>query len=105
MHIHMIAAAMLGLALPMPMLTATLNAADAGYDRRLAQAAAEIVAARMGPLRGSFSVDEKPILFVPPPSEAIRPPVRAELDPPAPGEWRNGLAIAVEKKSVVSPEL
>lgn len=103
MRIHIINAAVL--ASTALFLIGTGNAADARYDRKLAQAAAEIVAARMGPLRGGFSIDEEPELFVPQPAETVRRPVRAEPPPPAPGEWRNGLAIAVEKKSVVSPEL
>lgn len=86
-------------------LIGTGNAADARYDHKLAQAAAKIVAARMGPLRGGFSVDEKPALFVPQLAETVRRPVKAEPPAPVPGEWRNGLAIAVEKKSVASPEL
>lgn len=72
------------------------------YDRRLDAAAAEIAAARMGPLRGGFAPDERPALVVP---AAVPPqPPRAER-PPAPGEWRGGLAIAVERKTDVSPEL
>ena len=87
------------------LLMGKAGAADARYDRKLAQAAAEIVAERMGPLRGGFSVDEKPALLALTPPQTARQPVRAELPPPAPGEWRDGLAIAVEKKSVASPEL
>lgn len=77
------------------------KAADQRYDRRLAAAAAGIVAARMdAPLRGGFGVSEKPVLFVP----ADRP--RAERERiRRPGVWENGLAIAVERKSQVSPEL
>ena len=87
------------------LLMGRAGAADARYDRKLAQAAAEIVAERMGPLRGGFSVDEEPALLALTPPQAVRRPVKAQLPPPAPGEWRDGLAIAVEKKSVASPEL
>jgi len=87
------------------LLMGRAGAADARYDRKLAQAAAEIVAERMGPLRGGFSVDEKPALLTSMPPQTVRQSVRTELPSPAPGEWRDGLAIAVEKKSVASPEL
>lgn len=104
MRIRMFGAA--GLASALIFLVGTANAADARrYDRKLAEAAAEIVAARMGPLRGGFSVDEEPILLVPRPSQAVRRPAEIGLPPPRPGEWRGGLAIAVEKNSIVSPEL
>lgn len=85
------------------------------YDRRLAQAAAEIAASRMGSLRGAFAVDENPGLpaHVDPAATAgtgsaasasgAKPSRKRE--PPAPGVWHNGLAIAVERKSTVSPEL
>lgn len=95
-----------GLALALIFLASKANAADARrYDRKLAEAAAEIVAARMGTLRGGFSADEQPVLLVPRPSEAARRPAVTGLPPPRPGEWRGGLAIAVEKNSAVSPEL
>ena len=103
MRISMFGAAML--ASTLILLMGRAGAADARYDRKLAQAAAEIVAERMGPLRGGFSVDEKPALLVLTPAQTVRRPVRTEPPPPAPGEWRDGLAIAVEKKSVASPEL
>lgn len=93
------------LALTLILLMGRAGAADARYDRKLAQAAAEIVAGRMGPLRGGFAVDEEPVLFAPPPPQTMRRPARTELSAPVPGEWRDGLAIAVEKKSGVSPEL
>ena len=82
------------------------HAADQRHDTRIDEAAAEIVAARMGPLRGGFGTNEQPMLNIVQPGEisgrqsAQVPPTR-----PAPGEWRNGLAIAVEKKSGVSTEL
>ena len=104
MRISMFGAAMLASTLIL-LMGSRAGAADARYDRKLAQAAAEIVAERMGPLRGGFSVDEKPALLTPMPAQTVRRPVRTELPPPAPGEWRDGLAIAVEKKSVASPEL
>lgn len=103
MRIYIISAAVL--ASTALLLVGAGNAADARYDRKLAQAAAEIVAGRMGPLRGGFAVDEEPVLFAPPPPQTMRRPARTELSAPVPGEWRDGLAIAVEKKSGVSPEL
>ncbi|MCO5156530.1 MAG: hypothetical protein M9945_07210 [Aquamicrobium sp.] len=77
--------------------------ADGRYDRKLDEAAAQIAAAKMGSLRGGFAPDERPLLLKPVPrpqrERAERPAA------PAPGEWRDGLAIAVERKSAVSPEL
>jgi hypothetical protein len=55
----------------------------------------------MGSLRGGFEPGERPALFVPPPA----PETRRAPPPPRPGEWRDGLAIAVERGSKVSPEL
>ena len=85
------------------------------YDRRLAQAAAEIVASRMGSLRGAFEVDENAEQLVTVDPAANAGPADATLtararrprtsSPPRPGVWQNGLAIAVERKSTVSPEL
>ena len=75
--------------------------ADERYDRTLAEAAAGIVAARMdGKLRGGFGQDAEPLLQAP---AETSPPQPAK--PPRPGIWRDGLAIAVERKSSVSPEL
>lgn len=85
--------------------------ADERYDRKLDEAAAGIVAARMGALRTGFAADERPALVNPTPQPARvshrasgskAPSVRPA---PAPGEWRDGLAIAVERRSKASPEL
>lgn len=102
MAVRMPGAAMVALAVVS--LVAGAGAADERYDRKLDEAAAEIVAARMGPLRGGFSAGEQPALYVPQPQE-VRPVKQPAPKPPAPGEWRDGLAIAVEKKSRVSPDL
>lgn len=75
--------------------------ADERYDRKLDQAAAGIVAARIGALRGGFAPGERPALVEPAPA----PEVRKARPDPVPGEWRDGLAIAVERRSGVSPEL
>ncbi len=81
--------------------------ADGRYDRKLDEAAAQIAAAKMGSLRGGFAPDERPLLLSPAPApqreRAARP--AAPRAAPAPGEWRDGLAIAVERRSAVSPEL
>lgn len=102
MAVRMLGAAMVALAVA-PFI-AGASVADERYDRKLAEAAAEIVAARMGPLRGAFAANERPALYVPQPQE-VRPVKQPAPKPPVPGEWRNGLAIAVEKKSRVSPDL
>ena len=78
--------------------------ADGRYDRKLDQAAAEIAAARMGPLRGGFAPGDEPALLTPQPAAK---PERVPAAPPVlrPGVWHDGLAIAVERRSGVSPEL
>ena len=81
-------------------------AADERYDRRLAQAAAEIVAARMGPLRGGFAPGETPVLLAP--AGTVDTGARSEVRTPPrqpPGAWQDGLAIAVERKPSGSPDL
>jgi len=100
----MLGATMVALAIA-PLVAGASAADDVRYDRKLAEAAAEIVAARMGPLRGAFAINEQPALYVPQPQEARHPLPEPAPKPPVPGEWRNGLAIAVEKKSRVSPDL
>ena len=75
--------------------------ADGRYDRKLDEAAAEIAAAKMGSLRGGFAPGERPVVFVPPPA----PQAQAATPAPLPGVWHDGLAIAVERRSNVSPEL
>lgn len=81
--------------------------ADERYDRKLDEAAAGIVAARIGSLRGGFAPGERPLLLnlEPEPRQERAAPPAAPRTAPAPGEWRDGLAIAVERRSSVSPEL
>ena len=76
-------------------------AADERYDRRLDQAAANIVASRMdGPLRGAFGLGEEPRLETrAEEATSSRPKDRRR------GVWQDGLAIAVEKRPRASPEL
>jgi hypothetical protein len=85
-------------ALAMAMNGAAANASDAVFDTRLARAASEIVAAKMGPLRGGLQPGE---LVLVQPSETAR--ARPKRRPH--GVWENGLAIAVERKPRASPEL
>lgn len=70
------------------------------HDRRLAQAAAEILAARMGELRGGLGLREEPVIVAPPPPRA-----GGRAPAPRPGEWRDGLAIAVEGARAGLPEI
>lgn len=83
------------------MLACGEGVADERYDRKLAEAAAGIAAARMGALRGGFQPGERPALFKPADKEQPPPTPQAA----APGVWHDGLAIAVERKTNVSPEL
>lgn len=75
--------------------------ADERYDRKLDEAAAEIAAARMGALRGGFQPGERPALLQPAGEKQPSSTPQAA----APGVWHDGLAIAVERKTNVSPEL
>lgn len=84
-------------------LAGSAGAADDRYDRKLDRAAAEIAASRMGTLRGGFEPGERPVLLVlPDMAEPERPQALPEVQP---GVWHDGLAIAVERRSRVSPEL
>lgn len=65
------------------------------YDRRIDEAAAAIVAARMGELRGGLGLAERPV-FVEPRRVAAPTPIEA-VPPPEPADpWNDGLAIAVD---------
>ena len=78
-------------------------ASDVRYDTRLATAAAQIAAERVGELRGSFTANDD-VEFVATTEKPAQPPVAPRVRP-RPGQWVNGLAIAVEPKRTVSPEL
>lgn len=97
MRIHRLAAAAV---LAAVMLAHGAAAAEERYDRRLDEAAARIIAARMGPLREGFAPDERPALSVAPARSG-----RQRTASPAPGQWHDGLAIAVERRPTASPEL
>lgn len=73
------------------------------YDRKLDRAAAEIVAARIGALRGGFDVHDKVRIVAVEPE--MRRPVQARRPAVRPGVWQDGLAIAVERKTDASPDL
>lgn len=97
MRIHVLAA------LAAAVMAGSAGAAEDRYDRKLDRAAAEIAAARMGPLRGGFAPGERPALLMPQETPALE---RQETAPDRrPGVWHDGLAIAVERKSAASPEL
>ena len=84
-------------------------AAESGHDSRLAEAAARIVAENIGPLRTNLRRGETRRLF----DNGVLPEAAGETtagrDPatrrPRPGEWHRGLALAVEGRRTVSPEL
>jgi hypothetical protein len=69
--------------------------AETRYDRNIEKAAAEIVAGKIGDIRGGFSFDAKPAFVVRP--DAVKtgsiatPDMTVSADP-----WRDGLAPAVE---------
>jgi hypothetical protein len=67
------------------------------YDRTIDRAAAEIVAGRMGDIRGGFSYDARPVFVTVPDAAATSPTeppdVAVSTDP-----WKDGLAPAIERK-------
>lgn len=80
----------------------TADAPEIRHDQRLERAAAGIVAARMGDLRGGLEIGFR--------AETRDHPQPVQRPRPAPAErrigvWQDGLAIAIEKKTTVSPEL
>ncbi len=79
-------------------MAGSVMAADVRHDERLERAAADIVAERMGTLRGGLEFGFR--------AHSIDQP-RAPRHPTErrPGVWQDGLAIAIEKKSAASPEL
>jgi hypothetical protein len=83
-------------------LLAATASAETRYDRNIEQAATEIVAAKIGDIRGGFSFDARPAFVSG--KDAIRtgsiptPGVTVVADP-----WQDGLAPAVDRK--VSPTL
>ena len=83
-------------------LAGSAKASDNRHDERLARAAAEIAASRMGELRGGLDIGARPILVEP---MANLPRPSAQLKAPRDNVWDRGLAIAVERKSSASPDL
>lgn len=67
------------------------------YDRRLEQAVMDIVAAKMGDLRGGFSFDSKPAFVAAAAAPQSEPPAMrgtySAMDP-----WQDGLAPAIERQ-------
>lgn len=97
---------MRALAIAAVVLMVSLDAAralDRRHDEKLERAAAGIVAARMGSLRGGFGIRDQ-IGIVSHEAE-YRPPARIQQGPLKPGVWQDGLAIAVERKTDASPDL
>jgi hypothetical protein len=80
-------------------LMAGTAAAETRYDRNIEQAAIEIVAGKIGDIRGGFSFDARPALVTG--KDAIRtgsiptPSVTVVADP-----WQDGLAPAVDRKGM-----
>jgi hypothetical protein len=71
--------------------------ADMQYDRKLEQAAMDIVAGKIGDIRGGFSFDVQPVsmLFQDQMSTGSIPQRNARLESDV---WRDGLAPATERK-------
>jgi hypothetical protein len=86
---------------------ATPAAADTQYDRKLEKAVMEIVAGKIGALRGGFGYDAKPAFVVVHPPAVQEP---ATADPMITGsilagrpfadphDWTGGLMLANERK-------
>lgn len=79
-------------------LLTTSAIAQTRYDRKLEQAAIDIVVGKIGDIRGGFAFDAKPALVVIPDAAPAGPvEMRGSysvLDP-----WQDGLAPAVERKT------
>jgi hypothetical protein len=90
-------------ALPI-LASVAIASADERHDRTLALSAARIVVERVGELRGGFAAGGD-IVLVAPVARAEPSAPRTPAVGPRPGEWVDGLAIAVERPSTVSPEL
>ncbi|RUX29845.1 hypothetical protein EOA23_13105 [Mesorhizobium sp. M2A.F.Ca.ET.042.01.1.1] len=80
-------------------LLATMAApatAETRYDRNIEKAAMDIVAGKMGNIRGSFSYKQRPQLVVLPDSS---PPAPVPAEPPRKeASGNNGLSPAVERR-------
>ncbi|CAG0962786.1 MAG: hypothetical protein F9K19_09960 [Rhizobiaceae bacterium] len=76
--------------------------AGAQYDRKLEQAAIEIVAAKMGALRGGFSFDARLAFVTADPEHQRDQTVTGSIGPTAVAvgdkEWERDLAPAVERR-------
>jgi len=72
----------------------TAASANEGHDRRIDEAAARIVASRIGALRGSFSAHEAPV-FVIAAEGQVTTPIRHWR-----GGWHHGMARAREAMPV-----
>ncbi|MDP3896430.1 MAG: hypothetical protein Q8Q62_07115 [Mesorhizobium sp.] len=68
--------------------------AEGQYDRSIEEAAIRIVAAKMGDIRGGFSVDQRPV-FV----SAIDRSAPTRLSARR-GEWQDGLALASDRRVI-----
>jgi len=79
-------------------LLTTSAVAETPYDRKLEQAAIDIVVGKIGEIRGGFAFDAKPFLVVTPDSASSGPVdmrgAYSVLDP-----WQDGLAPAIERKT------
>jgi hypothetical protein len=78
-------------------LLTTSALAETRYDRNIDQAAAKIVAGKIGDIRGGFSYDAKPV-FVTTIEAAKADPMSTHSIPVRAGQWKDGLAPAVERK-------
>jgi hypothetical protein len=92
------------------LIVAGSAAADQRHDSRLAEAAARIVAQNIGALRTDLRAKGQPRLF----DNALQSAAANDgangngapsLERPRPGEWRRGLARAIEAPRAVSPAL
>ena len=90
----LLGAALLGL-LTVPAIADT----DAKYDRKLEQAAIQIVVGKIGDIRGGFSFDVQPLSVIvhDQMSTGSIPQRNASALPSDP--WRDGLAPAIERKA------
>jgi hypothetical protein len=80
-------------------LLASSAAAETQYDRKLEQAAMNIVAGKMGDIRGGFSFDVKPLSVIIQDAMATGSVGIRKANLSAGDAWQDGLAPAIERKA------
>ena len=80
-------------------LLASSAAAETQYDRKLEQAAMNIIAGKIGDIRGGFSFDIQPHAMIVPDAMATGSVETRKANLSAGDAWQDGLAPAIERKA------